>query len=403
MRKLPRPQCQPNQTYCTSGESFLTLCAGLWARAQACHQNRKKERKSLEATVLKQGSVKPSEPTTDFKGIIVCSFYCPPHNKKKTQLVEHISINYSELKTRYKDCFFITGGDKNDINVKHILDISPSLHMHNTKPTHGKKNIDVLISDMVPLFNESIIIPNVPTDIPDGQPGGGKVSDHPIVYCEPRLDTLSKPAKQVVVKKTRRINEERKRKLANWVQNETWEDVTEDKCMAEAFIKVVNSNLDRICPEEEVKISQMDGRVNSLALQRLARQKQREFTKNRYSKKYKEIKKKIKERIKKEGEKAIENLLENARREKGTKWVREANRISGRPGEDSSSSFVLPAHVDANFTPKQSADAMVEYFSKISQEYTPIEEDISACWMEVQNKLNKEQCSHPTILHSGFA
>ena len=30
MRDLPSPQCQPNQTYCTAGESLLTLCAGLY-------------------------------------------------------------------------------------------------------------------------------------------------------------------------------------------------------------------------------------------------------------------------------------------------------------------------------------------------------------------------------------
>ena len=47
VRNLPRPQCQPNQTYCTSGECLLSLCAGLWARAQACHQNRKKKKKNL--------------------------------------------------------------------------------------------------------------------------------------------------------------------------------------------------------------------------------------------------------------------------------------------------------------------------------------------------------------------
>ena len=34
---------------------------------------------------------------------------------------------------------------------------------------------------MVHLYKESAIIQNVPTDIPDGQPGEGKPSDHPIV------------------------------------------------------------------------------------------------------------------------------------------------------------------------------------------------------------------------------
>ena len=60
--------------------------------------------------------------------------------------------------------------------------------MHKTRPNHGTKNIDVLVSDMVHLYSEPLIIPNVPTDIPDGQPGGGKVSDHPIVYSKPRLE-----------------------------------------------------------------------------------------------------------------------------------------------------------------------------------------------------------------------
>ena len=43
--------------------------------------------------------------------------------------------------------------------------------------------------------------------------------------------------------------------------------------MAEAFIKVVNDNLNQICPVKVVKISQMDGTVNSLALKKQARQK----------------------------------------------------------------------------------------------------------------------------------
>ena len=159
------------------------------------------------------GLVKPNNPNKDFKGIIVCSFYSVPHSKRKSQLIEHITINHGELKTRYKDCYFLAGGDKNDLDIKLLLGISPTLHMHNTKPTYGNKNIDVMVSDMVHLFEEPIIIPNVPTDIPDGQPGGGKRSDHPVVYSYPRLDRTSKPAQEVVVKKTRRINQDQLMKI----------------------------------------------------------------------------------------------------------------------------------------------------------------------------------------------
>ena len=292
------------------------------------------------------GLVRPNKPNDKFKGIIICSFYSVPNSKTKKQLVQHITINYTELKARYKDHFFLTRGDINDLNVRNILDISPTLHLHNTKPTNGRKNIDILVSDMAHLYMESEIIPNVPTDIPDGQPGGGKPSDHPIVLCEPRLETGSKPARQVVTKKTRRFDEERKRKMAQWIQHESWESVyngNDASGMAEKFDELITQKLDELCPEEVVKITQFDGKITSLALQKLVRKKKREFEKHGYSTNFKELKKKVKERIKLEGEKALNKVLENAT-EKGAKWIRESSRLSARPGEDQSSSF-SPLHI----------------------------------------------------------
>ena len=152
--------------------------------------------------------------------------------------------------------------------------------MHNTKPTHGLKNIDVLVSDFVHLFSESEIIPNVPTDIPYGQPGGGKTSDHPIVVCVPRLVKGSKPAKQLAVKKTRRVDYQKMKKLAGWIQHESWEQVLNSNSsseMAEKLIEMVEENMEDICPLEEVKISQLDGKVVWLALQNLTEMKNREY------------------------------------------------------------------------------------------------------------------------------
>ena len=125
-------------------------------------------------------------------------------------------------------------------------------------------------------------------------------------------------------------------------------------------------------------------------------EKKREYEKDGCSKKFKDFKKKVTNRIKKEAEKAIDKLLENAE-EQGIKWFKEANRLSARPGEDSSTTFSLPSHVDANFTPKESAEAIAEYFFKISQEYTPIEEDKSARWIDVQKMMKQTSCSHPVI------
>ena len=51
----------------------------------------------------------------------------------------------------------------------------------------------------------------------------------------------------------------------------------------------------------------------------------------------------------------------------------------------------------ANFSAEQSCEAIVTYFSKISKEYTPIEEDVSAPWMEGQKKLDIGSCDHIDI------
>ena len=68
--------------------------------------------------------------------------------------------------------------------------------------------------------------------------------------------------------------------------------------MAETMMKVVSRKLDEICPEEEVRVSQMEGKINSLALQKLFCQKQREYLKHGCSEKFKELKKNTKERVK---------------------------------------------------------------------------------------------------------
>ena len=45
------------------------------------------------------GLLKLKQPTSQIKYIIVCSFYLPPRSRKKSALVNHISLNYSILKS----------------------------------------------------------------------------------------------------------------------------------------------------------------------------------------------------------------------------------------------------------------------------------------------------------------
>ena len=117
------------------------------------------------------------------------------------------------------------GGDKNDLDLQKLLDIAPSHDMMNTKPTHGDKNIDIMITDMAHLYNESVILPSVPTDIPSNQKGGGQPSDHPVVISTPKVERIFAPPKEKITKKTRRMNKEQMCMIGQWIQRESWEMV----------------------------------------------------------------------------------------------------------------------------------------------------------------------------------
>ena len=76
--------------------------------------------------------------------------------------------------------------------------------------------------------------------------------------------------------------------------------------------------------------------------------------------------------------------------------MKQIKSLSARPGEEISSSFRLPSHIDQNLSPKQSAEKLVKFFYKISQEFKPIEEDTLP--QRVNTRLELDPCNHPNIL-----
>jgi hypothetical protein len=136
-------------------------------------------------------------------------------------------------------------------------------------------------------------------------------------------------------------------------------------------LTLTNNKLDEICPLKCIKITKFDHEITSAAIKKLSRKKNREYSKNRNSGKYKKFKNDLKLKIRSEGAKLIEKQM-NLMSEKGNSWFRFAKKISARPGDDTSDSFVLPSHIDSNLTAEQSAEEICSFFSSISQEYIPL-------------------------------
>ena len=75
--------------------------------------------------------------------------------------------------------------------------------------------------------------------------------------------------------------------------------------------------------------------------------------------------------------------------------MRHLTRLACRPGDLAQSSFTLPQHVEDGLSAIESSNKICEYFSSISQEYSPL--DIETLPDRVQSKLASDPCDHPIL------
>ena len=339
------------------------------------------------------GLVKPKTPSPKFKSIVVCAFYSPPNSRTKSKLIEHIGVNFFKQKALHPNSFFVCGGDKNDLNSKLLLDISPTLHQIVTKPTHKNSTLEIIVTDLGHLYQEPVIRPSVEPD----DPNNGVPSDHSIALALPITSSAEPPKRETIFKYIRPFTIEHKSKLADWILHEDWSTLANLKNVSEMvdnFCSLTQSKIEEICPQKRVKITKFDHEITSASIKQLSRQKNREYLKNRNSAKFKKLKKDLKVKLRSEGAKLIDKQM-NLMSEKGNNWFRFAKKISSRPGDGNSDSFVLPNHIDSNLTPEQAAEEICSFFSSISQEFKPL--DIDTLPERVWRKLNCECCPHPEV------
>ena len=128
------------------------------------------------------GIVKPNQVTGKINKIIVCCFYCPPRSKKKTALIEHMTLTVQSLLSVYPKAGILISGDRNDLRIDRLLSVDKSLKQLVKNPTRGPNILTVLCSDLEVYYEEPIVVPPIGVDVP----GRGVPSDHQGVVMNPR-------------------------------------------------------------------------------------------------------------------------------------------------------------------------------------------------------------------------
>ena len=140
------------------------------------------------------GLLKPKNSTGKITKIIVCSFYSPPKSKKKTALVDHMTMTIQALRLTYPQAGFIISGDRNDLSLAQLTSIDTSLKQIVRKVTRGPKILTVVLTDLHHYYCEADIIP--PIDV-DNSECDGVPSDHNGVVVTPLLPDQLKPSVKI--------------------------------------------------------------------------------------------------------------------------------------------------------------------------------------------------------------
>ena len=136
--------------------------------------------------------------------------------------------------------------------------------------------------------------------------------------------------------------------------------------------KFKSTKVDEIFPLKTIKIFDRDKEWMTEQLQKISRQKAREYRKNSKSIRYMQLQAKFLKLKRNNCKKYIQKQIEFFRESDPRKFFKRIKKAGERIGEADSSNFTIPSFIEQNLNSKECADLIANHFSSISQEYDPI-------------------------------
>ena len=337
------------------------------------------------------GLLRPKVLIGEVSKIVICSFYCPPKSKKKGALIDHMAITINKLKIVHPKASYIIAGDKNDLNENEILAICPSFRQIVLQPTRKSKILTIVITDLHRFFQEPFIIPPVPVD----KDANGVPSDHQGVLVLPVSSnaTVGKTKKSISV---RPIKQSALDSFGQRIVLEDWgfmDPNSSSSFLVEEFQLHCTSLVEHYFPMKTVQVSSFDQPFFTDRLRALRRQRQREYRRSGKSEKYLKIKNSFDEAFLNEAHKYKDKLIAEVAEGKRGSSYKAIKKLGTGKVEDVN--FQIPSHVESDFSAQESAETIADHFSRISQEFDPI--DPSKFSPSLKNKLSQPMNDIPVL------
>ena len=180
--------------------------------------------------------------------------------------------------------------------------------------------------------------------------------------------------------------------LAKSIGSINWSLMTEGMTssdMVETFQTMTKDLMDIHFPLKKISISPYDKPWMTEELKALRRRRQRVYRKQGRSPKYLEIKEEFEEKLKSAALKYKEKIIAEVSEGKRGSSYPAIRKLGCRDFEvlDNNDGIEIPEFVEHNFSDEQSAEALADFFSSISQEFEPI--DASSFHPKLKDELSK--------------
>ena len=119
------------------------------------------------------------------------------------KLIDHIISTLHILLTKYPNCGWVAGGDKNQLPVAPFLAALPKYRQLVTKNTHkGKSIYDILLTNMGQYYSIPYIAPACQPDRPNS---GAVPNDHDCAVAEPLAGSGGGSTREYTVRSSQRL------------------------------------------------------------------------------------------------------------------------------------------------------------------------------------------------------
>ena len=257
------------------------------------------------------------------------------------------------------------------MNLKPILDLSPSLKSVVTKPTrlNPDRILDNIIMDLANFYQSPEILPPI-----DADPGsGGKPSDHLTVVMAPIATVDNKPARISRTIMVRPMKQSGIDSFGEWISNQTWDEVLQAKTVdgkSEMLQNMLLEKLEEFLPQKNKTVTSDDQPFCSEKMKRLKRLKSREYHKNRKSVKWMELNKNYKKEVAKAKKRYYRDIIKDLKTSNVSQWFSKLKRLCSYDKIKTE-----PVVVDSikHLDNQEQAEAITDKFAKVSQEYEPLQ------------------------------